>query len=276
MGWCTSHDLDKFNSAAGMFLRARPAENMPLLSAAGDLADGPGVPSDALFGWLEQGGGVRGAFVHVPPGVVLAGGVAPEAAAALADVLARTKRSLGGIDASAGAAEAFATTWKQRTKQGARVYRHTRVYKLAGPGLGLPSAAGRPRPATTADKDLVTGWLTAFRHEVGDVIDAASAADLLSHDQVLLWETLDDGPVAIAVLTRPVAGVVRIELVYTPPSLRHQGYASAMLVAACRAAHDAGATQAVLITDVSSPLSGNLRERLGCESAGDRLVLSFR
>src|ERR1700678_344241 len=121
MGWCTTRNLTEFRSAADAFLRSRPAENTLLLSAAselsagGELGDGVSVPSDALFGWLEQADGIRGAFVHLPPDPVLVGSLAPEAAAALADALARLQRRLGGIDASVRAAEAFAATWKQRT-----------------------------------------------------------------------------------------------------------------------------------------------------------------
>jgi len=282
MGWCTTRNIEEFRSAAGAFLRSRPAENTLLLSVAGELnvagelGNGTGVPPDALFGWLAQGDGIRGAFVHVPPEPVLAGGLAPEAAAALADVLARLQRRLGGIDASASAAEAFAATWKQRTRQSARVHRHTRVYRLTGSVPDLPTAPGSFRPATSGDRDVVAGWLAAFGHEVGDIPRPATADDLLSHETVLLWETADDGPAAMAVLAGPVAGTVRITMVYTPPRLRHQGYAAAVLVAACRAAREAGATEALLITDASSPLTANLRQRLGCEPAGDRLVLAFR
>jgi predicted GNAT family acetyltransferase len=282
MGWCTTRNLTEFRSAADAFLRSRPAENTLLLSAAselsaaGELGDGVSVPSDALFGWLEQADGIRGAFVHLPPDPVLVGSLAPEAAAALADALARLQRRLGGIDASVRAAEAFAATWKQRTRQSARVHRHTRVYRLTGPVPDVPSAPGRFRPATADDKDVVAEWLAAFGREVGDVPHPATADELLSRWTVLLWETPGVGPTAMTVLAGPVAGTVRIMLVYTPPRLRHLGYASAVLVAACRAAREAGATDALMITDVSSPMTGTLRQRLGCEPLGDRLVLTFR
>lgn len=277
MGWCTTSNLEEFLEAAETHMRARPADNTLLLTAVENLRAAASFAADALFGWLEQGGGVRGAFVHVPPRPVLVGGLAPEAAAVLADILARLPRNVSGIDAPAAAANAFATTWRQRTGQGTRVHQHTRVYRLTGLALDLPGPTGHFRTATPDDRDVVADWLGAFAREVGDLSGTPDATvdDLLVSKSVQLWETPDRDPVAMTVVTAPVAGAVRISLVYTPPWVRHHGYASAALVAASRAAMEAGASEVLLITDVSSPLSGSLRQRLGSESAGDRLVLSF-
>jgi len=277
MGWCTTPNLEEFLDAADAHMRARPADNTLLLAAIENLRTvGHGLP-DPLFGWLEQGGGIRGAFVHVPPKPVLVGGLAPEAAAVLADVLTRLPRQVCGVDAPAPAADAFATTWRQRTGQAARVHRHTRVYRLSGLVPDLPGPPGTFRLATLGDHDVVAEWLGGFAREVGDLSGTPDATvdDLLVSRSVRLWETTDNGPVAMAVVTGPVAGTARVGLVYTPPRLRHHGYASAALVEASRAARATGAAEVLLITDVSSPLSANLRQRLGCESVGDRLVLSF-
>lgn len=277
MGWCTTSNLEEFLKAAETYMRARPVDNTLLLTAAEDLRAAASVPLDALFGWLEQGGGVRGAFVHLPPKPVLVGGLAPEAAAVLADILSRLPRNVCGIDAPAAAANAFATTWRQRTGKAARVHYHTRVYRLTGLVADLPGPPGHFRAATSGDRDLVADWLSAFGREVGDLSGTpdATVEDLLVSKSVRLWETADRAPVAMTVMAGPVAGAARISLVYTPPGLRHHGYASAALVAAGRAARETGAAEVLLITDVSSPLSGTLRQRLGSESAGDRLVLSF-
>ncbi len=40
---------------------------------------------------------------------------------------------------------------------------------------------------------------------------------------------------ALATLTRPVAGTVRISMLYTPPERRHSGYATALTLAVSRA-----------------------------------------
>jgi hypothetical protein len=161
MGWCTTHDLDRFLTEAGGYLSSRAAENMLLLAAAQSVGDdhndarpaGPdaGQPDDReaettgpgpLFGWWEppDGGGTRGAFLHDPAEPLLIAGRAPETAASLAAALARAGRSVCGVDASAEAADAFAAAWSQRAGVATRVHRHTLVYRLAG-------AAAAPEPA---------------------------------------------------------------------------------------------------------------------------------
>jgi hypothetical protein len=165
MGWCTTHDLDRFLTEAGGYLSSRAAENMLLLAAAQSVGDahlgarpagadagqpdgraaeatGPGP----LFGWWEppDGGGTRGAFLHDPAEPLLIAGRAPETAASLAAALARAGRSVCGVDASAEAADAFAAAWSQRAGVATRVHRHTLVYRLAG-------AAEAPGPAEASE-----------------------------------------------------------------------------------------------------------------------------
>jgi GNAT superfamily N-acetyltransferase len=265
--------MEEFQAAAGAYLRARPADNVLVLSAAEDLR---AASRDALFGWLEQGSGVRGAFVHLTPRPVLLGGLAPEAAAVLASTLARLPRQVCGVDASVLAADAFANAWTQRTGCAARVYKHTRVYRLPGPIPDYPGPAGWPRIAADGDRDLVASWLGEFSHEVGDLSGTpdATADHLVAGAGVTLWETAD-GPVAMATVTGQVAGVVQLSIVYTPQESRHHGYGSAVMAAASRAALSGGAAEVLMITDVSRPLNSALQQRLGCEPAGARLVLSF-
>jgi hypothetical protein len=280
MGWCTTRNLEEFAAEAGAYLRSRPADNTLLLAA---LADVGAVPDDALFGWLARDGEVRGAFIHLPPGPVLTGGLAPEAAAALADTLARLSVPVRGIDASTRAAEAFASAWRQRTGQSGKVRSHSRVYRLTGvtPGDVGVTPPGQLRVATEADREVAADWLTAFGTEVGDLSGTpGSAADsLIGRGGVLFWEIPRPGtfsvPVAMVVVTPQVAGAVRIAGVYAPPELRHHGYASAVLVAACRSVRESGVSEVLLITDASSPLTNNLRQRLGAQPAGDRLILFF-
>jgi GNAT superfamily N-acetyltransferase len=280
MGWCTTSNLEEFLTAADAHLKSRPLENALLLTVAEDLRAASANAGGSVFGWLEQGDAVRGAFIHTPSRPLLTGVLAPEAAAVLADSLSRQPRQVAAIDAASPAADAFAMTWTLRTGQLAQVHRHTRVYRLtnAAPGgPGMPGPPGALRVADSDDRAVVAKWLTEFGNEVGDLSGTpdAAAGDLVRRGCVRLWESGVEGPVGMAVVTRPVAGASRVSLVYTPPGLRHHGYASAILAAASEAARQEGATEVVLITDVSSPLVGILSHRLGCEPVADRLVLSF-
>jgi hypothetical protein len=187
MGWCTTHDLDRFLTEAGSYLSSRAAENMLLLAAAQSVGDadqdarpagarlggrhdahapqpddraaetnGPGP----LFGWWEppDGGGTRGAFLHDPAEPLLIAGRAPETAASLAAALARAGRSVCGVDASAEAADAFAAAWSQRAGVATRVHRHTLVYRLAeAPAAPGPAEASQASQAPRAPRAPQTG-----------------------------------------------------------------------------------------------------------------------
>jgi hypothetical protein len=288
MGWCSTSDLDVFLTVAGGYLASRAAENTLLLSAAqaaqaaqlarATAAGNVGGPGKAgapgpLFGWWEppDGSGPRGAFLHDPPAPLLIAGRAPEMAAALAGSLAKAGRSVCGVDAPIGAADAFAAAWSQRASVGVRVHRHSRVYRLAGAMPEQPGPAGRLRTATAADRALLVAWLTAFGNEVGELTGApeATADDLLGYGGAAFWEVAGQ-PVAMAVITRPVARTVQLSMAYTPPERRHNGYGATVMLAVSRAALAGPATEVVLITD-----RDRQAVRLGFQLVGERAVLRF-
>ncbi|HWG01249.1 MAG TPA: hypothetical protein VG164_05310 [Trebonia sp.] len=269
--------MDKFLVAADGYLRARAAENIVLLSAAQDAMNGKrGRDGDQLYGWWEppDGTGPRGAFLHHPFRPLLLAGNAPETSAALAGPLARAKRVVSGVDAPAPAADAFAAAWSQRVGMAVRVHRSSQVYRLADTLQGIEGPQGRARPATVADRGLLVEWLRAFGTEVGDlaVLPEESADDLLGYGGAVLWE-VDGSPVSMAIVTRPLAGVVRVSTVYSPPEQRGRGYAVAVIIAVSRAALIGRAREVVVITDRARPL--RWAARLGFEMIGDRAVLSF-
>ncbi len=132
--------------------------------------------------------------------------------------------------------------------------------RLAATSAGRRQAPGRDRE----DQALLADWLTAFAAEAAERLGSPSdlAADLISYGGAVFWEVpqrpsrLRDAahhlaiphhrdpaqfgepahqPVALATLTRPVAGTVRISMVYTPPERRHSGYATALTLAVSRA-----------------------------------------
>ena len=223
-----------------------------------------------------------------------------------------------------------------RMHRSCRVYR---LVPASAGGVESPGPAGRLRVALAADHALVSEWLTAFAAEAGERIGSPQdlAADLIGYGGAVFWEiphrasrlsqaaqflagpyhrdtghrdtghrdtapNQDAGfqPVAMAALTRPVAGMVRVTVVYTLPDRRRNGYAAALTFAASRAVldgtvldgtvldgraldgrarngsalHGTGpVTEVVLITDGSRPDRGVTR--LGYQLIDERAVFRF-
>jgi hypothetical protein len=308
---------------AGQIAGAAQAGWRTQVSGQRPAAAGPGL----LFGWWEppDGGEPRGAFVHDPPVPLLISDMAPEMAAALAATLARMGRQVCGVDAPTEVADAFAAAWSQREGTTVRPHRNCRVYRLAGgpqgtpprgtpavqgagawPSSGMPGPDGGLRVAAAEDQALLADWLTAFATEAAERIGSPSdlAADLISYGGAVFWarhpavprqrDLARSGeparqPVALATLARPVAGTVRISMLYTLPECRRSGYATALTLAVSRAvlagtgpsggysgvlgAASGRVNEVVMITDKNRP--DRWGSRHGYQLVGERAVLRF-
>ncbi|WP_369218492.1 GNAT family N-acetyltransferase, partial [Streptomyces flavofungini] len=101
------------------------------------------------------------------------------------------------------------------------------------------------------------------------------AESRIAYGGVTLWEAPDGTPVAMAGVTRRIAGQVRVAPVYTPAGLRGRGYAGAVTAAVTRAALDAGAAEVLLFTDLANPTSNGLYQRLGYRPVRDFAQFGF-
>jgi hypothetical protein len=204
-----------------------------------------------------------------------------------------------------------------RAHRNCRVYRLAGAPPGAPPP-GLPGPPGRLRCATAKDQALLADWLTSFATETAERMASASdlAADLIGYGGAVFWEvpqrpsrlrdaahylpiphhrdahhgnplngnTAQSGepaqPMALVTLTRPVAGTVRIGVVYTPPERRHSGFATALTLAVSRAVlagtgpvASGRVSEVVMITDKNR--SDRWGGRLGYQKIGERAVLRF-
>ncbi|MGW7690501.1 GNAT family N-acetyltransferase [Streptomyces asiaticus] len=286
MAWTVTYDLEEFRAAAGGFLRAHPARNTTLLTVVSSLTvAGSGRYGDEppVYGWWTGEekdpvtGPAEGAFLCTPPYPPLLSALSAEAARALAGALARDGGlKVTGVNAGRETAETFATAWEDLTGAVSTVEQTHRLYRLDALTPPDPAPPGRPRTATTADRDLLITWCEGFARETdalrGDA--ARQVDDKLGHDGITVWE-LDGRPVACAGISRTIAGMARVSLVYTPPELRGRGYAGAATAAVSGAARAAGVQEVLLFTDLDNPTSNALYQRLGYRPVEDHLVLTF-
>jgi len=291
MGWRTTGDVAEFLGVAGGYLRQERARNTVLLTVTEQLrvnavpkpappaatqataADPAGMP---LFGWwtgLDDE--VGGAFMHTPPHPLLLTAVPAGAVAELAAGLAG--RPLSAVNAYPDAAWQFAAAWRDVTGCRAAPLRGMRLYRLAELAWPDPAPDGGPRVAAVADVPLLTGWFAAFATEVHDEAGEdheAAVRDRLGYGGISLWQAAGR-PVSMGAVTRPVAGMVRIGPVYTPPAFRGAGYASAVTAELSLRAREAGAAEVLLYTDLDNPVSNSIYQRIGYRAVEDRVVLTF-
>ncbi|MDQ0600989.1 putative GNAT family acetyltransferase [Streptomyces canus] len=287
MRWVVIEDLGEFLGVAGTFLHSRPVlHTVPLtvtetLRVRGPQAYGAEAP---VFGVLEGGGAVRGAWFRTPPYRLtltpLAVAEAEEGAMleALAEQLAGLGHALPGMSAEQATAGAFAEAWQRRTGAKAELRQRQQLYRLGELTPPSPMPQGRARVAGARDRELLVRWHEEFAEAVGNVAagDAESWADArIRSGGVVLWETPDGAPVSMAGTHPMVAGQVRVAPVYTPAGFRGQGYAGAATVAASRGALAAGAEDVLLFTDLANSTSNGLYRRVGYRGVAEFEVYDF-
>jgi predicted GNAT family acetyltransferase len=257
--WHFTEDLDDFVGRAGDFLRSRPALHTSQLTRIEKLRTQG--EKGTVFGRLEQEGEVRAIFYRRPSQRLILTTVAPEQADALAADLAGLGHLLSGVTADHDSATAFAEAWRQHTGATAVPGVRVRLHRLGT--LTPPEPVPEGRAVSARDRAEVISWCNEFAAAVGEAAMAAEAwaASRFGDKHFTFWET--EEPVAMAGSTPMVAGMVRVDPVYTPARFRGRGYAGAVTVAVSRAALAAGATDVVLYTDPANTTSNALYRRIG-------------
>ena len=144
--------------------------------------------------------------------------------------------------------------------------------------LVAPQVSGSPRRADDADTALLVEWWQAFAAEAHDTVPPQDVAEIVQRAVRLggqwLWIDGTGEPVSMAAARAPVSGCARVGPVYTPPSLRGRGFASAVTAIATREILDVGAVP-VLFTDRSNPTSNKIYQRLGYRAVEDYAFVSW-
>lgn len=280
-GWHLTADIDDFLIRAGDFLRSRPAlHNTPLtviegLRTRGAYGCGAGA---TVFGRLEAGGEVLAIFYRPPSHRLTLTPLSREQADTLAAQLAGLGHLLTGVLADQETATAFAETWQRHTDAAPVPSWRARLHRLGALTPAEPRPAGRGRIAGEQDREQLIRLCGEFAATVGEVpaVDASSwAGSRFADRHFTFWETSDGTPVSMAAVTSVIAGMVRVDPVYTPAAFRGRGYAGALTAEVSRAALAAGATDVVLFADPANPTSSALYQRIGYVPVADFAAYDF-
>ena len=194
----------------------------------------------------------------------------------LAEALLRGEWPVPGVMARQAAAEAFAGIWHDKTGVSCRMGMRQRIYELRQV-VPPDYPPGELRPAEMEDLELAQQWARGFyddcfsdgHHER----TVAATEDKIRNRGLFFW--VDGVPRSMAGRSRPTPHGEAIGFVYTPPSERRKGYASAVVARLSQRILDDGRQFCTLYTDLSNPTSNSIYQKIGYRPVADVVDLEF-
>ena len=273
-------DADAFAARAMPRLLREPGRHSIFFSIIDTLRYRPEVYPSFVLLTAEEGDDVQGVALRTAPFMVLI--ARPEnddALAALVVAMEELVPDAPGVVGARPEADAFAARWIEDRGGSLRVENRQGTFELTTV-RDHGDAPGAMRVAHLDDLALVDAWQAAFLseavpgHPADDEHRRRQLDGLLRSGAFRLWE--DDGTTVsmCGVHQSPPIGA-RIGPVYTPPTLRGKGYATALVAAASQQQLDAGRPACYLNTDLANPTSNAIYRRIGYEPVCEAIDLRF-
>lgn len=267
MRFVFTRDPREFAARAGDFLERRIERNV-IATVLLTILDGR--HSESLFAYgLDRESRLSFAGLRTPPWFLLASELDEEHAGEFVRAWLGEDPELPGVDGLTDTARAITAAWAEHTGGSTACRMREAIHSLDRVNDPPHPAPGQLRIADAEERPLLVDWMRAFNFEAG--VTAADQAEpmvdaRLDHGRLLVWE--DQRPVSMAGVTPPVAGVVRIGPVYTPPEFRRRGYAGSAVAGASRRALAGDASKCMLFTDLSNPTSNKIYAEVGYRRIG--------
>ena len=249
-------------------LESNEAANSLMLGICGQLVRHPEwFQASPCLKTVEDENGLMLAVVMTPPHklvVCAQQGDLDAIARILVDDLVREGWRPAGVMGPSEVARGVAARWAEVTGNGFDLERRQIVYELRE-APDLVSEPGKLRLATQQDADLVVRWWHGFHSEIFGQAEREesrrAARARIGDGDIYLFEV--QRPVSIAMKTRPTRNGVSISLVYTPPELRGQGYATACVSTLSRTLLGAGWEYCALFADQSNAAATRVYQKIG-------------
>jgi len=262
----TYSDVDLFLESALPVLLENEVENNLILGIALVLRNNPDIYPQKFLAEIRDKGKPETIAVCTPPHKLLLYSKnehANDHYKLIVEKMLKTQ-SIPGVLASKDTALNFAKVWQDLTNGTVKPGMSERIYKLEK--VSFPSKTkGNMRIAAEKDFELICEWIKAFHHEatpadpLGNV--EAFVKRKIRKNEIAFWET--ENPVSIIAKARPTINGVCVNMVYTPPEQRGQGYASNLVAAFSQSLLDEGWRFCTLFTDLSNPTSNSIYQKIG-------------
>ena len=254
---------EKFLKTAGSWLEEKEAQNNILLGLAWNVARKPLDERQENHFWVVKNNkSVSGAAFWTPPYKLTLSEMEPECLAALARKIKKAYPHIPGVFGPQTIVSSFLRAWNEPGIQ-AVLSASNRLYVLEQV-LPVPLVQGNFRPAVAADLELLVQWAIQFREEIKapeKINERELLEGYLREKRVFVWE---HGQVcAMAGFGGATDHAARVNMVYTPRSLRKRGYATNLVASLSQKLLDSGKKFCVLYTDLMNPTSNHIYQKMG-------------
>ena len=170
-----------------------------------------------------------------------------------------------GVLAQREVADAFANIWSSVSGMATELALRERLYECAEVRYKA-EASGDLREPKPDELPMIIEWAEAMESEFGLPEAGQDTEARITHffktHALFVWADASRA-VSMVLKTRPTRNTISISGVYTPPSLRNRGFASAAVSTLTRRLLDSGIKKCVLFTDLGNPTSNAIYQRIG-------------
>jgi uncharacterized protein len=213
---------------------------------------------------VEDSGILLGAALMTPPRRLIISRMPDPALVALTDYFLKESITAPGVVGPTSTSRLFAAHWKNQTGKSSRLKTSQRIYACERVVVQVFSR-GHLRPAIETDEALLVEWSGEFCRDAGieDEIEYQKARipNEIAKQSLYVWD--NDQVVSMALVQRETARGICVSMVYTPPHLRKQGYATSCVAALTQRMLDAGKRFCCLYTDLTNPTSNAIYQKIG-------------
>ncbi len=272
-------DVAEFNEQVEAFLLRKEAEHCLLLGNLSTLIHSDIYREPPYMAYVEQDGAVVAVALRTPPYNMVISEVdtadMQAVVSAIANDAQQVYETLPGVLAPKAVSKTFAQCWERINKQHLRPGLSERIYKLKTV-KPVDGVRGEMRTPTTDDRELLIEWMLAFtsealekdtREQAERIVDVRLSSDPMVRGFRLWYD--EDKAVSLAGYAGLTPHGIRIGPVYTPPEVRKQGYASALVAVMSQELLDRGREFCFLFTDLSNPTSNHIYQTIGYEPVSD-------
>jgi hypothetical protein len=272
---CLHPDARAFLARAEPWLKSAEIEHsVALQSARYARTEGWRFEQPLYWATVEDGSQIVGCAFRTPPYRLGITALPLDAIPKLVESVAATYRTVAGVAGPEPAAKAFTAAWLEQRGGSAFVRARQRLLEHKALVPMTRAVRGTLRLAAAADAGTAQQWGTAFARESGlTMLDGSVCARMISDRRLYFW---DDGePRCMLGVLRETNDAAAIGILYTPPSLRERGYATASVVAFSQQLLERGLKRSYVCIDPADAAAYSVCSKLGFGVVQDTVDIDY-